>query len=45
MIGYTIEPGLYFKNFGIRSEVDFYINAKNQLIITSELQTKLKMIN
>lgn len=44
-LGYTIEPGVYFKNkFGIRSEIDFYINLKNQLIVTTEIQKKISQI-
>ncbi len=41
-VGYTIEPGIYFKNkFGVRSEIDFYINKNYQLIITTEIQKKI----
>ena len=42
---YTIEPGIYFKNcFGLRSEIDFYIDDNHELIITSEPQKKLIQI-
>lgn len=38
-VGYTIEPGIYFKNkFGVRSEVDFYINENYKLIVTTKIQ-------
>lgn len=62
-VGYTIEPGVYFKNspphlicknknfskrvnlnikcggeFGVRSEIDFYVNENYKLIITTKLQ-------
>jgi len=41
-IGYTIEPGLYFaQKFGIRSEIDFYIDENLNLIVTTELQREL----
>ena len=41
-VGYTIEPGIYFKDkFGIRSEIDFYINENYKLIITSKVQNKI----
>jgi len=31
-VGYTIEPGVYFKNkFGIRSEIDFYIDSPREI--------------
>lgn len=40
-LGYTDEPGIYLKNkFGIRSEIDFYIN-NNELIITAPIQKEL----
>jgi Xaa-Pro aminopeptidase len=42
---YTIEPGLYFKNkFGIRSEINFYINNKNKLVITTPMQKDIVRI-
>lgn len=40
-VGYTIEPGIYFKNFGIRSEIDFYINENYKLIITTICQKQI----
>lgn len=41
-IGYTIEPGIYIKNkFGVRSEIDFYITKKLDLIITTEKQKRI----
>ncbi|MFA5359729.1 MAG: M24 family metallopeptidase [Patescibacteria group bacterium] len=65
-VGYTIEPGIYFKNlpphlicknknffkktkphvkcggeFGIRSEIDFYIDKNFKLIITTKVQNKI----
>lgn len=41
-LGYTIEPGLYFEErFGVRSEVDFYLNDQMEFILTSRLQEKL----
>jgi Xaa-Pro aminopeptidase len=40
--GYTIEPGLYFQsNFGVRSEIDFYINDNMDFVLTSNLQKSL----
>jgi Xaa-Pro aminopeptidase len=42
MVGYTIEPGVYIKNkFGIRSEIDFYINEKNRVVITTKVQREI----
>jgi len=40
-VGYTIEPGIYFKNFGIRSEIDFYIDNNYKFIMTTKLQKKI----
>ena len=41
-IGYTIEPGIYFKNkFGARSEIDFYIDENYKLIITTICQKQI----
>lgn len=43
-LGYTIEPGLYFKDdFGIRSEIDFYI-SNNELTITTLVQKEIILI-
>lgn len=42
---YTIEPGVYLEgNFGIRSEIDFYIDNDLQLIITTKVQDELIII-
>jgi Xaa-Pro aminopeptidase len=44
-LGYTIEPGIYLKdNFGIRSEIDFYISDDLKLILTTPLQKELDLI-
>ncbi len=41
---YTIEPGIYLKNkFGVRSEIDFYINNKMKIIITTKQQREIKL--
>lgn len=41
-VGYTIEPGVYLKNkFGVRSEIDFYIDNNYNLVITSAVQKKI----
>ena len=48
MLPYTIEPGIYLAHldepFGVRSELDFYIDKNNQLIITSDIQKELDYI-
>ncbi|OGF20937.1 hypothetical protein A2Y83_01695 [Candidatus Falkowbacteria bacterium RBG_13_39_14] len=41
---FTIEPGIYLENFGVRSEIDCYINDKNKLVITTEAQKKIMAI-
>jgi len=44
-LGYTIEPGLYFKNqFGIRSEIDFIV-IDNEVKITTLVQKKITIID
>ncbi|MEK7181024.1 MAG: M24 family metallopeptidase [Patescibacteria group bacterium] len=44
-LGYTIEPGIYLKNkFGARSEINFYINSKFEVVVTSKIQNKLVLI-
>ncbi|PIZ00247.1 hypothetical protein COY62_03575 [bacterium (Candidatus Howlettbacteria) CG_4_10_14_0_8_um_filter_40_9] len=44
-IGYTIEPGIYLKNrFGVRSEIDFYIDDNNGVMVTTEVQDKIVRI-
>ena len=44
-LGYTIEPGIYIANeFGIRSEIDFYIDKKMKLHITTGFQKKMVFI-
>lgn len=44
-LGYTIEPGIYLKgNFGVRSEINFYISRENKLIITTDIQKKIVKI-
>ncbi len=44
-LGYTIEPGIYLKNkFGIRSEIDFFIDKRGKLLITTETQKRILKI-
>jgi Xaa-Pro aminopeptidase len=45
-LGYTIEPGIYLENeFGIRSEIDFYINEKKEVVVTTPIQNKIIKIS
>ena len=41
-VGYTIEPGIYLQDkFGIRSEIDFYVNKKKEVMVTCKVQKKI----
>jgi len=44
-VGYTIEPGMYLKDFGMRTELDFYVNEKNEMIITTPIQKEIDLIS
>lgn len=44
-LGYTIEPGVYIDGeFGVRSEIDFYITEKKKLLVTTKVQNKFIII-
>jgi Xaa-Pro aminopeptidase len=44
-VGYTIEPGIYLKGeFGIRSEMNFYITRKNKVVVTTPMQRRIVRI-
>ncbi|HYC34402.1 MAG TPA: M24 family metallopeptidase [Candidatus Paceibacterota bacterium] len=43
-VGYTIEPGIYLENFGLRTEIDFYVTSKNKVIITTPLQDNIEYV-
>jgi Xaa-Pro dipeptidase len=43
-LGFTIEPGLYFETFGIRSEINMYI-SQNDALVTGPVQTGLVMLD
>ncbi len=42
--GFSIEPGIYLKEFGIRSEVNMYIDKNGKASVTTFLQKELKVI-
>ncbi len=43
-VGYTIEPGVYLKNkFGVRSEIDFYIEG-GEVVITTPVQKEITRV-
>ncbi|MEK6886154.1 MAG: M24 family metallopeptidase [Nanoarchaeota archaeon] len=44
-IPFTIEPGIYFENkFGVRSEIDCYVDNNYELIIASSIQDKIILL-
>lgn len=43
-IGFTIEPGLYLPDFGVRSEINMYVHPKDGPVITSSVQNDVVMI-
>ncbi len=43
-VGYTIEPGIYLNSFGMRSEIDFYIDDTEQVIITTPIQKEIEIL-
>ena len=43
-IGVTIEPGLYMKDFGMRSEIDVFV-AESGVIVTTDVQREVVLIN
>ncbi len=42
-LGFTIEPGLYFETFGIRSEINMFC-SENGAIATTDIQKSLEQI-
>lgn len=38
-LGFTIEPGVYLPEFGIRSEINMFVDPKSGPILTSKCQT------
>ncbi len=40
-IGFTIEPGIYLPEFGVRSEINVFVDPAKGPIVTSPLQTEL----
>jgi Xaa-Pro aminopeptidase len=38
---FSIEPGIYLEEFGIRSEINVFIDADSQVIVTGGLQTEV----
>jgi len=40
-LGFTIEPGIYLSEFGIRSEIDIYVEKDGPVVTTMPLQTEI----
>lgn len=38
---FSIEPGIYQEEFGVRSEINVYISPENEVIVTGGLQTEV----
>ena len=38
---FSIEPGIYFDDFGVRSEVNVFVDGAGTVHITGGLQTKV----
>lgn len=43
-MGYTIEPGKYFRYFGIRTEINFYIDKNSKIVITTPVQKNIDIV-
>lgn len=43
-VGYTLEPGMYFKNFGMRTEINFYISKNNKIVVTTPVQNHIDIV-
>ena len=37
---FSIEPGIYFDEFGVRSEVNVFVDADGEVHVTGGLQTQ-----
>ena len=40
---FSVEPGLYYKDYGVRSEIDMFVSA-TEAIVTGQMQTELLRI-
>jgi Xaa-Pro aminopeptidase len=43
-IGFTIEPGAYFEDFGVRKEINVYVDPSNGPLVTSCVQDDIVML-
>lgn len=40
-LGFTIEPGIYLSEFGVRSEIDVFVGDQGPVVTTTPLQTEI----
>jgi Xaa-Pro aminopeptidase len=43
-IGFTIEPAIYFEDFGVRSEINVYVDPKEGPVVTSAVQREIELL-
>lgn len=43
-LGFTIEPGIYLPEFGVRLEINVYVDPKSGPVVTSVLQDEIVLI-
>ena len=43
-IGFTIEPAIYFPGFGVRSEINVFVDPRHGPIVTSCLQKNIELL-
>jgi Xaa-Pro aminopeptidase len=41
---FSIEPGIYLEEFGIRSEINVFVDADSKVVVTGGVQTKITPI-
>ena len=42
--GFSIEPGIYLDEFGVRSEINVFIDADSQVQVTGGIQTEISRV-
>ena len=40
-LGFSVEPGIYLPEFGVRSEINVYVDSQEGPIVTTEQQDKI----
>jgi len=43
--GFTIEPGIYLADFGVRLEINVYIDPEDGPIVTTPIQDEVVLLN